>query len=346
MSSRLTIMEIAKQAGVSRSTVSRVINDDPKVNSDTRERVRSLMQTLNYHPNIAARGLAAGRTRILGLVIPMGVGALFSDPYFPLLIQGICAACSHHDYSTMLWLAEPEYERRIIRQILQSSMIDGVIVAAPMLQDPLIEALTQSEMPFILIGRYPGNGLVSYVDVDNRKSARDAVMYFLRLGYQRIATIAGPQNHVAGIDRLDGYKDALRARGILPDPKLIAEADFSQDGGYSAMQQLLPHAPQAVFCASDAMALGALRALREAGKRVPEDIAVIGYDDLPFAARADPPLTTVRQPIDRAGLIAAETLMDFIQEPDTAPRRVILPTELAIRKSCGADLPAEMRMHN
>src|SRR5262249_19696319 len=127
MSSRLTIMEIAKQAGVSRSTVSRVINDDPKVNSDTRARVRSVMQTLNYHPSIAARGLAAGHTRIIGLVIPTGVGALFTDPYFPLLIQGICAACSQHDYTTMLWLAEPEYERRIIRQILQSSMIDGVI---------------------------------------------------------------------------------------------------------------------------------------------------------------------------------------------------------------------------
>lgn len=345
MSSRLTIMEIAKHAGVSRSTVSRVINDDPKVNSDTRERVRSVMTTLNFHPNTAARGLAAGRTRILGLVIPMGVGALFSDPYFPLLIQGICAACSHHDYSIMLWLAEPEYERRIIHQILQSSMIDGVIVAAAMLQDPLIEALTQSEMPFILVGRYPSNAQVSYVDVDNRKSARDAVLHFLRLGYHRIATIAGPQNHVAGIDRLDGYKDALRVRGILPDPKLIVEADFTEDGGYSAMQQLLPYTPHAVFCASDAMAMGALRALREAGKRVPEDIAVIGYDDLPFAARADPPLTTVRQPIDRAGLVAAETLMDFILEPDSSPRRVILPTELAIRKSCGAELAPEMRMH-
>lgn len=345
MPNRITIFEIAKRAGVSRSTVSRVINNDANVNSNTRERVQTVMQKFNYQPNAAARSLAAGRTRILGLVIPMGVGALFSDSYFPLLIQGIYAACNQHDYSTMLWLTEPEHEQRTIRQILHSGLIDGVIVASATIKDPLIEALASSDIPFVLVGRYPGKGQLSYVDVDNRKSARDAVLYLIHLGYTKIATIAGPQNHFAGVDRLDGYKDALRSRGIVIDPKLIVEADFGEDGGYEAMQKLLPRTPQAIFCASDAIALGALRALREAGKRVPEDIALVGYDDLPLAARTEPALTTVSQPIGRAGVIAAEMLMNLVRHPDSPPRHVILPTELAIRKSSGEGLKAATAMN-
>lgn len=342
-SDRLTIIEIAKQSGVSRSTVSRVINDDPNVRATTRQRVRSVMQKLNFQPNAAARGLAAGRTRILGLVIPMGVAALFTDPYFPQVIQGITAACNQYDYSTMLWLAEPEYERRTIQNIVSAGMVDGVIVASALTDDAVIEAVRARGIPFVLIGRHPVHNDIAYVDVDNRNSARDAVMHLLRLGCKRIATIAGPCNMIAGMDRLNGYKDALKARGIASDPKLIVEADFTEDGGYNAMQQLLPQAPDSVFVASDAMAVGALRALREAGKHIPDDVAVVGYDDMPFAARTDPPLTTVRQPIHRAGFLAAETLMELINESDGGFRRVILPTELVIRESCGARRLTEKR---
>lgn len=334
-SNRLTIIEIAKQARVSRSTVSRVINDDPNVNADTRQRVRAVMQKLNYQPNAAARGLAAGKTRILGLVIPMGVAALFSDPYFPLLIQGISAACNQHNYSTMLWLAEPEYERRMIQQIVSSGLIDGVIVASALNDDPVVDALFQRRIPFVLVGRHPTNTNLTYVDVDNRASARDAVLHLLRLSRQRVATISGPHNMIAGMDRLDGYKDALKARGIPFDANLAVEGDFAEGGGYEGMQRLLRHNPDAVFAASDVMAVGALRALREAGKQVPTDVAVVGFDDMPFAARTEPPLTTVRQPIQRAGFVATETLLDLIAEPDSAPRRLILPTELVIRESSG-----------
>src|SRR5215467_3902834 len=147
-SSPLTLEEIAKQAGVSRSTVSRVINNQPHVDPDTRARVLAIAQNLNYQPNIAARGLAAGRTRILGLVIPMGVSTLFTDPYFPQLIQGISSACNANDYSVMLWVAEPEYERRTIRQILQGGLIDGVIVASNLMKDPVVEALLKRDLPF------------------------------------------------------------------------------------------------------------------------------------------------------------------------------------------------------
>jgi len=338
-----TLEEIARLAGVSRSTVSRAINNHPHVRPETRQRVLDIARRLNYQPNAAARGLAAGRTRILGLVIPMGVSALFTDPYFPLLIQGVSSACSALDYSVMLWLAEPEYERRTIRQVLQSGLIDGVIVASMLMDDPLVEALLARGLPFILVGRHPTNERISYVDVDNQDAAREVVAHLLRLGYRRVATITGPRNMIAGADRLEGYLAALRGRGLAPNPALIVEGDFTEAGGYTAMKQLLPHAPDAVFAASDMMAIGALRALREAGLHVPEDIALASFDDIPAAARTDPPLTTVRQPIQRAGVVAAETLIDMITHPDGQPRRIILPTELVIRESCGVGLPPEKR---
>lgn len=333
-----TLEEIAKHAGVSRSTVSRVMNEHPNVGAETRTRVLSVAESLNYQPNIAARGLAAGRTHILGLVIPMGVNALFTDPYFPLLIQGISSACNANDHSVMLWLAEPEFERRTIRQILQGGLIDGVILASALMDDPMMEALLKGGPPFILVGRHPTDARVSYVDVENKGSAREMVAYLLRLGYERVATITGPRNMIAGADRLEGYLNALSDRKVALDNNLVVEGDFTEDGGYMAMQRLLPFEPDAVFVASDAMAIGSLRALREAGKRVPEDIAIAAFDDIPVAARTDPPLTTVRQPIQRMGAIAAETLIDLISHPDTHPRRIILPTEMVIRQSSGSAL--------
>src|SRR3990172_1242099 len=152
---KLNLEDVAKRSGVSRSTVSRVINNDPNVKEATRERVQGIIRLLNYHPNVAARGLAAGRTRILGLVIPMGVTLLFTDPYFPLFIQGVSAASNAHDYSVMLWIAEPEYERRTISQILHNGLIEGVIVASHLLDDPVVEALTKNSLPFVLNGRHP-----------------------------------------------------------------------------------------------------------------------------------------------------------------------------------------------
>ncbi|MDQ5823186.1 MAG: LacI family transcriptional regulator [Chloroflexota bacterium] len=332
-----TLEEIARQAGVSRSTVSRVMNDHPSVDQDTRARVRSVAERLNYQPNVAARSLAVGRTNVIGLVIPMGVSALFTDPYFPLLIQGITSACNANEHSVMLWLAEPEYERRTIRQVLQGGLIDGVILASALMEDPMLEALLRRGLPFIMVGRLPTDNQISYVDVDNVNSAREMVAYLLRVGHRRVATIAGPTNMIAGSDRLEGYRLALRNRGMTPDPALIVEADFTEEGGYVAMQRLLPQAPNAVFVASDAMAIGAMRALRDAGLRVPDDIAIAGFDDIPMAARTEPTLTTVRQPIQRMGSLAAETLIDMISHPHPQPRRIILPTELVIRESSGSN---------
>jgi LacI family transcriptional regulator len=334
----MNLDEIAKLSGVSRSTVSRVVNNDPKVSDRTRTQVQEVLQRVNFHPNAAARSLAAGRSRVLGLVIPMGVAALFTDPYFPLLTQGVAAAANAHDHSVMLWVAEPEYERRTIGQVMQNGLIDGVILASMLSDDPLLRALIQGSLPFILVGRHPTNTAVNYIDVDNITSARLAVTHLLRLGRRRIATITGPQNMSVGADREEGYVSALRQRGLAIDPNLIVESDFTEAGAYAAMQRLLPFDPDAVFAASDVMAMGALRALHDAGRRVPEDVALVGFDDMPFAARSDPPLTTVRQPVQRTGEVAAETLIDLIQHPEAQPRRVLLPTELVVRTSCGSKL--------
>lgn len=332
-----TLEEIAKIAGASRSTVSRVINNDPNVADLTRQRVLQVIRQLNFQPNRAARSLAGGRTRIIGLVIPTGVSSVFSDPFFPNLIRGISTACQEKDYSVMLWLAEADYERRTIDQVLHNGFTDGVIVSSMPMDDSIIASLIRSGLPFVLVGRSPTDPSVSYVDVENRRGALEAVMHLIRLKRRRIATITGPLNTVSGLDRQEGYLEALRIRGIPVNPALIIEGNYSEDDGYNAMKQLIPLRPDAVFAASDSMALGAIRALREAEIKIPQEVALVGFDDLPFAAHAEPPLTTVRQPIVRTGSMAAGTIIDILEHPDEAyARHIILPVELVIRESCGA----------
>lgn len=206
----MNLEQIARLSGVSRSTVSRVINNDPKVSEETRARVRLIIEQLNYRPNMAARSLAGGRTRILGLVFPTGVSSVFSDPYFPLLIRGISAACREQEYSVMLWLAEPDYERRTIMHVLRNGFIDGVIVSSMPVDEVIVDALDRSSLPFILVGRDPTHPNASYVDVENRLGAYEGTMHLVRAGRRRIAAITGPLNTIVGIDRRDGYLDNHR----------------------------------------------------------------------------------------------------------------------------------------
>jgi LacI family transcriptional regulator, galactose operon repressor len=332
----MTLEEIAALAKVSRSTVSRVINNDPNVNEQTRMRVKAVIEQINYHPNMAARRLAGGHTGVIGLLVPMGISTLFKDPFFSIIVQGVSSACNAANHSAMLWLAEPEYERRTVRQFLHSHVIDGAIIASMLIDDPLLKALIEGDLPFILIGRYPASSDISYVDVDNQNAAFDIVSYMVRIGYRRIATIAGPLNMIAGFDRLTGYEAAMRHYGLTVDEEMVVESDFSEQGGYLAMRKLLRCKPEAVFVASDTMAVGALRAAKEAGLRIPEDIGVTGFDDMPFAMSSDPPLTTMRQPIQRCGAVAARTLIDMIDHPSATHHHIILPTELVIRESCGS----------
>jgi LacI family transcriptional regulator len=331
----MNLKRIAQLAGTSPATVSRVLNNHPDVRETTRKRVLDVIQQANYRPNAAARSLAAGQTRVLGLVVLRNAARLFSEPYFPMLILGISSACNARDHSVMLWLAEPEHERQTIGRLTRGGLIDGVVVSTMQVDDPLVTAIKNDGLPFILIGRSPHDAEISYVDVENYQGARAAVEHLWRQGRRRIATITGPLDIVSARDRHDGYQDTITERSGAVEPMLIAEGDYGEISGYYAMQQLLPQQPDAVFAANDGMALGALRAISQAGLRVPDDIALVGFDDVPFAAQCTPPLTTIRQPIEQAGAMAVEILIDLIENPGLAPKRIVLPTELVVRQSCG-----------
>jgi LacI family transcriptional regulator len=333
--SKLTVEQIAKLSGVSRSTVSRVINHHPNVKPRVRQRVMEVIAETGYHPNPAARSLASRRSGILGLVIPRAVQSLFIDPYYPRLMQGVAQACNTNDYTLSLFLFHTEgEEQKLYPRVLSTHLIDGVIVSASQIGDPLIPQLIENCVPFVMVGRPDDMPDVSFVNVDNAAGVYTATSHLIRSGYKRIAAITGPLNTTVGLDRRQGYLDALNDRSRSFDETLIVEGDFSELGGYAAMQRLIPRRPDAVVIASDTMAFGALRALRDAGLCVPDDIAVVGFDDLPTSALADPPLTTIRQPIRRIGAQAVETLIDILANGPQPPRRITLSTELIIRSSC------------
>lgn len=333
----LTLEDIARQAGVSRSTVSRVVNEDPNVSDNVRTRVHQVILTTGYHPHPAARSLASHRSWMIGLVLPRTVSNFFTDPYFPRLTQGVAQACNQHNYTLGLFLVDTkEDEKRIFPRISHKGLLDGILLQTAQMGDKLINRLVNSDFPVVIVGRpFYSNG-ISYIDVDNINAAHRAVCHLIQLGYRRIATITGRMNGTTSIDRKEGYLKAIIEHGWEVDEGLIAEGDFTEESGYLAMKQLLPVRPDAIFAASDMMAIGAIRAAREAGLRVPTDIAFIGFDDLPIASQSDIKLTTVRQPIIQFGAKAVDTLIDLIENGIKPSRRIIMDTELVIRDSCGA----------
>ena len=335
----LTLEDIGKLAGVSRSTVSRVVNNNPNVSDDVRERVLEVIQTTGYHPNVAARTLASHRSWMLGMVTPRSVSSFFADPYFPRLAQGIAQACNQYEYTLGLFLVgSKEDEEKIYPRISRKGLLDGILIQAGQIGDQLIDRLIDTSLPLVVVGRPFQTDNVSYIDIDNNVSAYNAVSHLIRLGRKRIGTIAGLPASTVSIDRKDGYLKALTERGRSVDESLIVDSDFTEAGGYFAMQQILPAKPDAIFAASDLMAIGAMRAVRDAGLKIPQDIAFIGFDDIPPATQHDPQLTTIRQPIIQFGFNSVEILIDLIENGIEPARRIIMDTELIIRDSCGASL--------
>jgi LacI family transcriptional regulator len=333
----LTLEDIAKQAGVSRSTASRVVNNDPNVSDRVRMKVQKVILATGYHPHAAARSLASHRSWMIGLVLPRTVSTFFTDPYFPRLTQGVAQACNQHNYTLALFLLDTkEDEKRIFPLISRRGQLDGILLQTAPIEDILIDKLVSSDFPVVIAGRpFKANG-ISYIDVDNINAAHNAVCHLIELGNKRIGTITGWMNSTVGIDRKEGYLKAITEQGWQVQENLIVESDFTENGGYLAMQQMLPLKPDAVFAASDTMAIGAIRAVRDAGMSVPEDIAFVGFDDLPIASLSDFKLTTVRQPIIQFGAKAVDTLIDLIENGIKPSRRIIMDTELVIRDSCGA----------
>lgn len=342
----MNLEEVARLAGVSRSTVSRVVNDDRRVSDEVRARVQQIIDTHHYHPNAAARSLASRRTRIIGLLIPHVVSQIFRDPFFPVLVQGAVEACNETDYNLTMLMESAEdnvASDRVYERVVRGRHVDGLVIASSVVEDPIIARLQQDRFPFVLVGRHPRHE-VSFVDVDNRTAAREAVAHLLGHGYQRIAIIAGPRNMIASIDRYAGYVTALQEDGRLPDPALTVYADFTRRGGYRAMKEIIANPsglPDAVFVASDGMASGALQAIRDAELSVPDDIAVMGFDGLEETLVSRSILSTVVQPTADEGRGAVRALLELIENPDRAPIQRFLPTELALRRSCGCSRELE-----
>ena len=335
--SDLTLEDIARLAGVSRSTVSRVINNHPSVRGSVRTRVLEVIQNTGFHPNLAARALVSKRSWMLGLVVPRSVSSFFTDPYFPFLTQGIAQACNQHNFTLGFFLVSTkEDEDKIFPRVSRKGYLDGIIVQSGQIGEGLIDRLNNADIPLVIAGRPLQPNNLSYVDVDNVTAAAIAVNHLIGLGYARIATITGPVDNTVGIDRRAGYEQALAQHGLPVEADLMVAGDFTEPGGYAAMKKLLPTRPRAVFAASDGMAIGAMRAIQSVGLRVPQDIAVVGFDDLPMPTPPTPLLTTMRQPIQEFGARAVEVLIDLIENGNLPPRKVIMTAELIIRDSCGS----------
>ena len=333
---RQTLESIAELAGVSRSTVSRVVNNQAGVREEVRDRVMSVIDQTGYRPNAAARSLAGQRTNIIGLVIAEPAQALFADPYFPRLIQGITQASNVRDLTLSLFLFHTkEEEAQLYPKIMGNRLFDGLIVTGTHMDDPLIPDLISNQVPFVLVG-YHDNPYVNYIDSDNVTGAHTAVSHLIRLGYKKIGHITGDINNYAATNRRDGYLNALRDRGRTIDRDIIVQGDYTETDAFNAMEHLLGKNVDAVFVASDMMAQGAIRAIHAHNLRIPDDIAVVGFDDLSPATNIVPSLTTVRQPIKRVGSMVVDTLIDILENGLAPTRRLVLPTELVIRESCGA----------
>lgn len=335
----LTLEDIAKRVGVSRSTVSRVVNGSPSVSPEVRKRVLKAIHVTGFQPNAAAKSLASQRSNVIGLVLPLSVSSFFTDPFFPLLTQGIAFGCNNNNLTLSLFIAgTKEDEEKIFPRISRQGLLDGILVQAGQPNDWLIEHLLKSSVPTVMIGRPFESEGINYIDVDNIPAAEKATKHLIEQGRTRIATITGSAGSAVTTDRLMGYKKALAAAGMEAEETLQAEGSFTENGGYEAMKKLLPYKPDAVFAASDNMAAGAIRAVDEAGLNIPEDIAFIGFDDIPLAALTKVKLSTIHQPITRLGVKAVELLIDVIMNGMKPARHFILDTELIIRESCGATL--------
>lgn len=342
----LKLEDIAKLAGVSRSTVSRVLNSSPNVASGTRKTVEKIIENSGYHPNLAARSLVSQRTNIIGLVIPKTTETFFTDPYFPQLTQGIAFACNDNHLTLSLFLVgNKEDEAEITPRITRRGMLDGILVQSSEKMNGLFTKLQSSSMPYLALGRPIEEEAVNYIDVDNVRGSKQATNHLISLGYQRIGMITGSAQSSAAIDRTEGFRQAMSKARRKIEPGLVAEGDFSELSGYDAMKKILPHRPDAIFTQSDIMAFGAMRAVREAGLRVPEDIAFVGYDDLPIASVSTTQLTTIRQPITHFGIKAVEMLLDMIEHGTKVANRMILGTELVIRDTCGASKMKNLSAH-
>ncbi len=340
MKKRTTALQVAKFAGVSRTTVSFVLNNVPgmRISEETRQRVLDASRQLNYHPDSNARRMVSGQTFMIGFVLRQSPNQTFADHFLPQVLNGLSQSAAAQGYHTLIEPIPPEDTTGAYVKLIRERHVDGIVLSGPRSDDQELIRIKAEGEPIVLLGQLPGTG-IAFVDVDNVGGARLATQHLIDLGHRRIAIITNaPIAYTASYDRLCGYRLALESAGINYDDSLVHYGYFTPESGFQAMESLLASQPlpTAVFVASDTVALGALQAIRKAGLSVPQDLALVGFDDIPLSAFIDPPLTTVRLPAFGLGWGAAEMLIHLIGKEDLLESEVLLETELVVRASSGA----------
>ncbi len=341
MTKRVALREVAELAGVSRTTVSFVLNNvsGMRISDETRVRVLEAAKTLNYHPDATARRMVSGKTQTLGFVLRQNPDQAFADQFLPQVLNGFSQACANQGYHVLFETISPNSSTGGYARLINERHVDGIVLSGPRSDDQDILRLHADKAPVVLLGQLPGSD-IPFVDVNNISGAALATRHLIEHGHQRIALITNaPPAYTASTDRLAGYRQALEQAGLAYSHDLVRYGDFTWRGGGAAMRDLLALSPRptAIFVASDTVALGALQTIRQAGLRVPQDIALVGFDDVPMAELIEPPLTTVRLPAFGLGWGAAELLIRLIAAEDPVQNPyVLLETELVMRTSCGA----------
>lgn len=332
----VTIDDIAKEAGVSKATVSRVLNNPEKVAEDTRKRVLSVIQRKNYRPSPLARGLNTRKTGVIGVLV-----SDITNPFYAVMVRSIEEVCRVHQYHIFLCNTggRAEEEELYLRSLLEKR-VDGIILGATQVDSPIVDILKDVDTPFIFVSRLPREReRYDYVVVDNVLGGYIATRYLISLGHTKIAYLAGRWTTSSNLDRFEGYKKALAEVGIEIREEHIYQGEFTIDGGYREGIRMLSttsNRPTAVFCANDAMAIGLLEACYEQGVKVPEELSIIGFDDIPLSAFRFIQLTTISQSIAEVGALSGKILLDKILHPEqrNVLQQIVFPPKLIVRRTC------------
>jgi LacI family transcriptional regulator len=329
-----TMKQVAEKAKVSTTTVSHVINNTRVVSEDARERVLSVIQELRYIPSAVARSLKNDKTHTLGMIIPNN-----SNPYFAEVIQGIEDESFKLGYNIILCNSydDPKKQAAYTR-VLMEKRIDGLILVASGSDEELNQLLSDEGIPKVLVDREVPGVAADFIEADHEQGGYLATKYLLDLGHTRIACVSGPKTLLPSSDRVHGYWRALKEAGIDLRDDFLAHSDFTSQGGFAAFQQLLALAqrPTAIFASNDLMAIGGLCAAHEAGVRIPQELSVIGYDDIALASFSTPPLTTIAQPKHEIGVLTAQVMVKRIQNAKLPLRHELLETKLIVRQTTAA----------
>ena len=340
---RVTSSQVAEKAGVSRTTVSLVLNNvqGVQISDETRGRVIEAALELGYVPNAAAQALASRRAQIIGLILTRNPHHISSDAFLNQILDGLITAAHEHSIRLLIDIVEVQHQKKAYLELVRAKRIDGLILSGPRFNDEALVSLEQERFPTVLMGQLPETDFYS-VDIDNYSAAKQAVTHLINLGHQRIACITNARpSYTAAAERLRGYRQALESQNLAYDEDLVRYGDFDPDSGYQQMMDLLDGGNHisAVFVASDVVAIGAKAALVEQGLKIPQDIALVGFDDVPLARYLDPPLTTVRLPASELATRASQILIQIIQGDPPSQKQILLESELIVRQSCGADEP-------